>query len=151
MLCSVSQGDTGSNEPYAQGYVENEAIIFSIPRNGDDSGRVGACLGLGGFGSIASRRAADAISALPADVKFFEEKVRPLLEANCLKCHGATEKVKAGFHLTSREAILKGGELGPAIASDDPRASLLIKAINYGGELKMPPKGEDAAGARSRS
>ena len=32
--------------------------------------------------------------------RFFEEKVRPILQANCIKCHGG-EKTKAGLTLTT--------------------------------------------------
>src|SRR5262245_52672271 len=48
-------------------------------------------------------------------VRFFEEKVRPILEVRCLKCHGDNGKAKGGFRLDSRDAVLKGGELGPAV------------------------------------
>ena len=34
-----------------------------------------------------------------------------LLEAHCVKCHGG-EKTKAGLDLTTREALLRGGESG---------------------------------------
>ena len=54
-------------------------------------------------------------------VRFFEEKVRPILEARCLKCHGGGGKVKGGFRLDSREAVLKGGDLGPAVVVDRAR------------------------------
>ena len=51
-----------------------------------------------------------------AGVKLFEEKVGPILQARCFKCHGPqTPKPKAGLRLDSREAALKGGDGGPAI------------------------------------
>jgi hypothetical protein len=49
--------------------------------------------------------------------------------------------VKGGLWLTSREAILKGGNSGPAITVDKPQDSLLLHAVNYL-EPKMPPKGK---------
>ncbi|HZK82775.1 MAG TPA: DUF1549 domain-containing protein, partial [Humisphaera sp.] len=88
-------------------------------------------------------RAADV--AAPASVenlKFFGEQVKPLLQANCLKCHGGGEKIKANFRLTQRESILKGGDLGLAVVTGDPATSLILKAINYDGDLKMPPSGK---------
>ncbi len=43
--------------------------------------------------------------------------------------------------LDSREAILQGGDSGPALVPGKPEASLLIKAIGYHDEnLQMPPK-----------
>ena len=80
-------------------------------------------------------------------VRFFEEKVRPILETRCLKCHGGGGKVKGGFRLDSRAAVLKGGELGPAVDADQPEQSLLLQAIRYE-ELEMPP-GRQAAGGRA--
>ena len=74
-------------------------------------------------------------------VRFFEEKVRPILETRCLKCHGGGGKVKGGFRLDSRAAVLKGGELGPAVDRDQPDRSLLLRAIRYE-ELEMPPGGK---------
>jgi hypothetical protein len=79
----------------------------------------------------------------PQVAEHFEKKVRPLLAARCLECHGADpKKVKGGLRLTSRAEILKGGDTGPAIASGDPAKSLLIRAVRYeSDELRMPPKG----------
>jgi len=72
--------------------------------------------------------------------KFFEKEVRPLLVANCLKCHGP-EKQKGGLRLDSRTTILSGGETGPAVVEGKPEESLLVEAINYDG-LEMPPQGK---------
>ncbi len=75
----------------------------------------------------------------PADGAFFESKVRPLLVARCLECHGS-EKPKAELKLDSREAILTGGESGPAAVSGKPAESLLIDVIGYRNTVQMPPK-----------
>ena len=78
----------------------------------------------------------------PAGIEFFEKKIRPLLAENCFKCHSSeAEKVKGGLLLDTRDALLKGGDSGPAIVPGDPEKSLLIKAVRYGDEnLQMPPK-----------
>ena len=80
----------------------------------------------------------------PADLQFFEAKIRPLLAEKCYKCHSnESEKVKGGFLLDTREAVLAGGNTGPAIVPGKPDDSLLIQAIRYKDEdLQMPPKGE---------
>src|SRR6516165_6276739 len=70
--------------------------------------------------------------------QFFEAKVRPVLADNCFKCHGPA-KQKNGLRLDSRAAILTGGDQGPAIVPGQPAQSLLIKAIGYTDDLKMPP------------
>jgi hypothetical protein len=75
----------------------------------------------------------------PAVVEFFEAKVRPVLVARCLECHGAA-KHKNGLRLDSREAALKGGITGPAVVPGKPEESPLVEAINYGEFLQMPPK-----------
>ena len=67
------------------------------------------------------RRAALVVVALlwtpafaSADDEFFEKKIRPLLAAKCLNCHGGPGgKVKGALKLTSRAEILAGGETGP--------------------------------------
>ncbi len=77
----------------------------------------------------------------PAQVEFFESQVRPLLVENCFGCHGP-QKHKGGLRLDSREAILKGGDTGPAMAPGEPGGSLLLEAIGYDGDTQMPPKGK---------
>ena len=78
------------------------------------------------------------VLASAEDDEFFEKKIRPLLAAKCLECHGADEP-EAGLRLTSRALTLKGGQTGPAIIERDAEKSLLIKAVSYKGRLKMPP------------
>ena len=68
----------------------------------------------------------------------FEQHIRPILVTKCLKCHGES-KQEANLRLDSREAILAGGESGPAIHVGDAAASLLVQAIRYEG-LEMPPQ-----------
>jgi len=75
-------------------------------------------------------------------VEHFEKKVRPLLAANCLECHGADPaRIKSQLRLTSRADLLKGGERGAAVVPGDLAKSRLIQAVHYEGDLKMPPTG----------
>jgi cytochrome c553 len=78
------------------------------------------------------------------DLQFFETKIRPILVESCYKCHSKeADKVRGGFLIDTREAILHGGNTGPAIVPGKPDESLLIQAIRYKDEdLQMPPKGE---------
>ena len=85
-----------------------------------------------------ARAAAPSFS--PEQVEFFRAKVQPILKARCLKCHGGEAKVRGGFRVDSRESMLKGGELGPAVTPETPEESLLLQAINYDG-IEMPPSG----------
>jgi hypothetical protein len=72
---------------------------------------------------------------------FFEQNVRPILQANCFTCHShAAKKSKGGLMLDSRDAVLKGGDRGPALVPGKPDESLLIKAVGrHDDDLKMPP------------
>src|SRR5581483_7549596 len=80
----------------------------------------------------------------PAQLQFFENRIRPNLADNCYKCHSVqSEKVKGGLLLDSREGVLKGGDSGPVLVPGDPEHSLLIKAVRYTDpDLQMPPKGK---------
>src|SRR4051812_43614940 len=60
--------------------------------------------------------------------EFFEKQVRRVLASYCIECHGP-QKQKAGLRLDSREAIVKGGESGPAIVPGKPNESLLVTAV----------------------
>jgi hypothetical protein len=71
--------------------------------------------------------------------EFFEKQVRPILVERCSECHGAARKPKGGLRLISRESVLKGGDSGPAVVIGKPSESLLIDAIHYIEEPKMPP------------
>ena len=74
------------------------------------------------------------------ELRFFEQSVRPLLADKCYSCHGPT-KQKGGLRLDSLEAILKGGESGPALVPGKPDESLLVEAVKYAGP-EMPPTGK---------
>src|SRR5262245_40705958 len=79
-------------------------------------------------------------SITPEQERFFEEKVRPLLTANCLECHGPN-KQEAGWRLDTRAGAIEGGDSGEkAVVPGDPERSLLVKAINHVGDYQMPPK-----------
>jgi cytochrome c553 len=69
---------------------------------------------------------------------FFESHVRPILAEACFKCHGP-RKQESGLRLDARAALLKGGENGPAIVPGKAADSLLVKAVQHTGDLKMPP------------
>jgi len=82
-----------------------------------------------------------AFGQTPADPgnDFFENKVRPILATNCYACHTAARM--SGLRVDSKEALLKGGETGPAIVPGDPEHSLLMQAVRQTGTLKMPKGG----------
>ena len=73
--------------------------------------------------------------------RHFRQRVLPLLEERCFKCH--RDKKKGDLHLDSREAMLKGGESGdPAVVPGDAGRSLLFTLVSSrDGDERMPPKG----------
>lgn len=71
--------------------------------------------------------------------ELFEQKIRPLLVRHCYECHsGASNEVKGGLRLDYRDAVLKGGDSGPAVIPGSLDNSLLVSAIRHQG-LEMPP------------
>ncbi len=79
-----------------------------------------------------------------SQIEFFEKNIRPLLVDRCYKCHSSrANPLQGGLRLDSRKEILRGGDSGPAIVPNNPKASLLIAAVRYGDDdLQMPPKGK---------
>ena len=78
-----------------------------------------------------------------ADPVDFNKQVKPLLELNCIKCHGE-EQQKGKLRLDTREAALKGGSSGAALvpgkAADSKLYTTTILAPDH--DDVMPPKKE---------
>jgi len=69
----------------------------------------------------------------------FERDVLPILKAKCARCHNAKAR-KANLDLTSYAGVMKGGETGKIINTDEPKKSSLYEMIHEG---YMPPDGEN--------
>jgi len=72
------------------------------------------------------------------DAKFFRDEIEPILQESCYRCHGEKKK-ESDLRLDSRDAMLKGGKNGPAIVPGKPDESLLMKVLDYTGDIQMPP------------
>ena len=74
---------------------------------------------------------------------FYTEKVRPILQTNCGKCHFDVNH-KGGLSLMTKASTLKGGRDGVVIVPGDPANSVLVKLIRHEGPpddpKPMPPK-----------
>ncbi|MFN0126837.1 MAG: WD40 repeat domain-containing protein [Verrucomicrobiales bacterium] len=70
----------------------------------------------------------------------FGKEVYPVLRRNCLACHNTT-KAKAGLILESPEAILRGGDNGPAAVAGRSGESLILKTAAHLEDPAMPPAG----------
>jgi len=82
-----------------------------------------------------------AVAPTAEQLRFFETSVRPVLAEHCLQCHGP-EKQWANLRLDARDALLKGGDTGPAIVAGKPDESRLMRAVRQvDDDLKMPPEG----------
>ena len=68
---------------------------------------------------------------------FYKEKVRPILETNCGKCHMSMDH-KGGLSLQTKASTLKGGRDGVVIVPGDPASSLLVKLIRHEGPADDP-------------
>ena len=70
--------------------------------------------------------------------------MRPLFFERCHNCHSTkAKKQRGGLLLDSRDAILKGGDSGPAVVPGQPDKSLLLQAVRYQDpDLHMPPDGK---------
>lgn len=93
-----------------------------------------------GTGLVSSCIAAD---PTPAQVEFFEKKIRPVLAEKCYGCHNSKMKTPlGGLRLDTRDGLAQGGDSGKAIIPGSPDTSRLIQALTYKHELKMPPSGK---------
>ena len=83
---------------------------------------------------------ADHAAQMAQSLDLFKTKIRTLLGENCVRCHGG-EKTKGEFDLTTREALLKGGETGAAIVVGKPEESMLLRLVRHDDEPHMPAEG----------
>lgn len=73
--------------------------------------------------------------------ELFQTQILPILKSNCLSCHGESVQ-QSNLRLDSVSKILIGGDFGPSVVPGDSENSLLIEAVQYEHELKMPPQGK---------
>jgi mono/diheme cytochrome c family protein len=66
-------------------------------------------------------------------------KVQPILDKNCVKCHGPLQH-KGGLEMDTIEMLVKGGDDGAVLAPGKPKESQLYKNIAPEAEQHMPPK-----------
>ncbi|HLM98314.1 MAG TPA: PSD1 and planctomycete cytochrome C domain-containing protein [Bryobacteraceae bacterium] len=82
-----------------------------------------------------------ALLAIPASAQrapLFKSEILPVLEKNCVQCHGDQKKM-AGLDLSTFAGLMAGGSSGPVIAPGKPERSLLWQMIDSG---KMPMAGK---------
>ncbi len=86
---------------------------------------------------ILSLLSLSASAQTPAQLDFFESKVRPILVNRCGSCHGDKAKM-GGVQLISRDGLHTSGVVIPG----DVESTRLIRAVRYADRIKMPPTGK---------
>src|SRR5262245_22651525 len=92
--------------------------------------------------SISTRTVAAALLLLGASIgvaradeagdTFFRERIEPVLKAECFHCHSSqADELQAGLRLDSRDALLTGGDSGPAVDLKSTGESLLLQALRH--------------------
>ena len=113
------------------------------------AGARAALLGALAVGALALGLSTTSQAGTPVD---FVKDVKPILERQCLGCHGP-QKQKSGYRIDSKESAMKGGEIcnakkKQALVPKKSGESLLIDYIAAEKEDKsndvhpMPPKRE---------
>ena len=73
---------------------------------------------------------------------FFENRIRPVLVENCYECHNSIKQAKSGLVLDYKGGLLKGGDRGSILSLENPKGSLILKAMGHQiRSLKMPKGG----------
>jgi hypothetical protein len=74
---------------------------------------------------------------------FYAKQVHPILDANCVSCHGES-KTSGGLRLDSYAQLMHGGTDGPAIVPSNPDKSLLLTRVTLptSHKLFMPAEGK---------
>ncbi len=76
-------------------------------------------------------------------VEFYTTKVRPILQANCYRCHAGLNH-RGGLQIETYAGMMRGGHDGAVLVPGHPEQSLLIKLIRHEGPaddpMPMPPK-----------
>ena len=80
----------------------------------------------------------------------FARDILPLLESNCLSCHGGGLQL-AKLDLRTRESALAGGAHGPAIVPGDADGSRLFRRISGAEGPAMPMDGDRITAAQIAS
>ena len=78
--------------------------------------------------------------AASADAPDFVRDIQPILEENCIRCHGE-KKDKGELRLDTHSLTMEGGETSDAIDLKNPEKSLLLELISHPHDHEdiMPP------------
>src|SRR5262245_6650318 len=74
-------------------------------------------------------------------LSLFKKHVRPVLIAQCVKCHGG-EAVESEFDLTDRDKLLRGSTSGKVVEPGKAKSGSLYERITHARKPGMPFKRE---------
>ena len=78
----------------------------------------------------------------------FNRDIKPILNANCVSCHGA-KKAAGQLRLDNKPAAMRGGFSGAVIVPNDSKGSILLSRIIGGdGQAQMPMGGDPLTAAQ---
>jgi mono/diheme cytochrome c family protein len=79
----------------------------------------------------------------PVAASFYSKHINPILDANCVGCHGESQ-AKGGLRMDSYDSLMKGGKDGPVIVAGQPEKSLLLLRVTLPTDHKqfMPAEGK---------
>ena len=84
----------------------------------------------------------NAADPTPAQLEFFESKIRPVLIDQCYECHNTAKTAEGGLAVDQRSALLKGGDSGVIIVPGKPAESRLLAILRHEVDgIKMPQGG----------
>ena len=84
-------------------------------------------------------RAQSGPPAAPASVSYGAD-VEPILEKNCVSCHGG-DRPMGGLDLRTREGAMGGGTQGPVLVPSDSEKSRLYRMVAGLDQPQMPMSG----------
>src|ERR1017187_7062412 len=77
----------------------------------------------------------------PAQLELFEKNARPLFAEKCQGCHNAKLK-SGGIDFSSPTSIKEAASMGIFGSPAEPEKSVIVQALSYEGQIKMPPQGK---------
>ena len=77
----------------------------------------------------------------PAQLELFEKNARPLFAEKCQGCHNAKLK-SGGIDFSSPNGIKDAASMGSFGSPAEPEKSVIVEALSYQSQIKMPPQGK---------
>ena len=82
-------------------------------------------------------------ASTPPATSFYAKRINPILDANCVSCHGEA-KAHGGLRMDSYALLMRGGKDGPVIVAGSAEMSLLLQRVTLppGHKQFMPAEGK---------